>query len=449
MACPVCGEVCRCVPQSTPVVASAPCRFRFQPECTSQSIDPWAPTLIDPEAPDCSEQRFMASLDETSRPVSVPRFVIDREEKTGSSDSHGSQEGSGALDEIEATSTPEQPGAEGGPEGVPLALESAVSLPSAPDASSEKEGAIHASREALSAANEGDSFWKDEVAARLSHYRARRKPRPPKYPSLRLRFDPLDRKPDSEIRVDSRLISTRQEVVAVAAEPIREADNSEPYPGLPPVRTASGAVESARIIEFPRSYYASAYTQVATGDELADPVVDRPRIVEVPEIEMPVPALGGITLEPEVQEPERRPGFEIPLQSASKRQRLLASACDAAIVLGACAVFGYIFLKIAGVPPPLATFGGTAGTLIVFFWAAYQYLLLTYSGSTPGLRLARLHLSQFDGAPVDRRRRRWRAIASLLSALSLGLGYAWCFLDEDALCWHDRITRTYLAPLKQ
>jgi len=25
------------------------------------------------------------------------------------------------------------------------------------------------------------------------------------------------------------------------------------------------------------------------------------------------------------------------------------------------------------------------------------------------------------------------------------LGYAWCFFDEDQLCWHDRITRTYMA----
>ncbi len=28
------------------------------------------------------------------------------------------------------------------------------------------------------------------------------------------------------------------------------------------------------------------------------------------------------------------------------------------------------------------------------------------------------------------------------------MGYAWLFLDEDALCWHDRITHTYLAPRK-
>jgi hypothetical protein len=37
-------------------------------------------------------------------------------------------------------------------------------------------------------------------------------------------------------------------------------------------------------------------------------------------------------------------------------------------------------------------------------------------------------------------------LASFLSGLSLGIGYLWCFLDEDQLCWHDRITHTYMAP---
>jgi uncharacterized RDD family membrane protein YckC len=79
------------------------------------------------------------------------------------------------------------------------------------------------------------------------------------------------------------------------------------------------------------------------------------------------------------------------------------------------------------------------------FWAAYQYLLLVYSGATPGLRLARLQLARFDGSPAGRRLRRWRVLASFLSAASLGMGYAWVFLDEDSLCWHDRITHSYLG----
>jgi uncharacterized RDD family membrane protein YckC len=86
-----------------------------------------------------------------------------------------------------------------------------------------------------------------------------------------------------------------------------------------------------------------------------------------------------------------------------------------------------------------------AAALIACFWVGYQYLFLVHSGTTPGLRLAHLRLSRFDGQPVPRRLRRWRVLASALSGFSLGLGYAWCMLDEDQLCWHDRITHTYMA----
>ena len=35
------------------------------------------------------------------------------------------------------------------------------------------------------------------------------------------------------------------------------------------------------------------------------------------------------------------------------------------------------------------------------------------------------------------------ALALALSSVSLGLGFVWAIVDEDTLCWHDRITRTY------
>ncbi|HEX2599377.1 MAG TPA: RDD family protein, partial [Terriglobales bacterium] len=169
-----------------------------------------------------------------------------------------------------------------------------------------------------------------------------------------------------------------------------------------------------------------------------------PRIVEVPDMEPPAPALGGIILEAEEREPERRPGFEIPLTSAPMRRRLAATLCDAGLVSGACLLFGYISFRITGTLPLWKEMATLGIGLFGFFWATYLYLLLTYAGTTPGLSLAQLQLRRFDGSPVNRRTRRWRVIASVLSGLSLGLGYAWCFLDEDTLCWHDRITGTHL-----
>jgi len=89
---------------------------------------------------------------------------------------------------------------------------------------------------------------------------------------------------------------------------------------------------------------------------------------------------------------------------------------------------------------------GLGAALSSLFWAAYQYLLMIYAGTTPGLLIAKLRLAHFDGSRAGRKLRRWRVIASFLSAASLGMGYLWVFLDEDSLCWHDRITHTYLAP---
>ena len=64
----------------------------------------------------------------------------------------------------------------------------------------------------------------------------------------------------------------------------------------------------ARILEFPRSAAPPPVFPPAVFDELAEPVVDRPRILEVPELELPPPALGGILMDPVAEpEKERRP----------------------------------------------------------------------------------------------------------------------------------------------
>jgi uncharacterized RDD family membrane protein YckC len=147
-------------------------------------------------------------------------------------------------------------------------------------------------------------------------------------------------------------------------------------------------------------------------------------------------------------EAEKRPGIDIPLQSASLARRILAGGIDGLIVAASSALFAFIFWKVAAIRPPLVQIASLAAGITSLFWAAYQYLLIVYSASTPGLRVAGLQLSRFDGSATSRSLRRWRVLASYLSAASLGMGYSWVFLDEDVLCWHDRITHTYLAPRK-
>ena len=317
--------------------------------------------------------------------------------------------------------------------------------------------------------------WRVEVAARLERYRTRRKPRTPRYPSLLLPFDA----PESWSRPGPPAGSA-----VVAAAPARAGQdfafqtNAEPAalgaPSLAEPRQAlqqtfdeaeeqgpyrypeQAPEQSAKVIEFPRS----AAIPVFRPSDLADPVFDRdrPRIVEAPEILPPPPALGGMLIEPDQQEPaDQRAGADLPLPSASIFRRVLAALVDSVILATALAAFGAIFLRLNPslnpgpfrlnldlVRGPLPVLAGALGVIAVVLWAAYEFLFVVYTGSTPGLRAARLRLAAFDGAPLDRRLRRWRVLASFLSAFSAGLGFLWCVLDQDGLCWHDRITHTHV-----
>jgi uncharacterized RDD family membrane protein YckC len=286
----------------------------------------------------------------------------------------------------------------------------------------------------------GDS-WREELAAKMKLYRAHRRPRGPHYPSLQLKFEALESgataralptKDDAAALVEQRLADPTQDVLEPYQEPSEREDSF-----------AAVAVPSGKILEFP----APLVPPPPSIDELAEPILEHPRILEVPDVMPPPPALGGILIEPgEPPSRERRQGFELPLIAAPFSMRILAGGIDALIVVAAFALFAYTFLSVTSVLLPVRQAAGMAAGLLAVLWAGYQYLMLVYSGSTPGLKLAKLHLSRFDGTPVPLQLRRWRVLASLLSGLSLGLGYAWCFLDEDQLCWHDRITHTYMAP---
>jgi len=334
--------------------------------------------------------------------------------------------------------------------------------------------------------------WRVEVAAHLERYRTRRKPRTPRYPSLLLPFDA----PESWSRpapptgsAGTGAAETRSAAVATAPEragqdftfqtnfQTKEGPAAVVAPSLAAARRTSEPIseetpeqglyrypeqspeQSAKVIEFPRS----AAIPVFRPSDLADPVFDRdrPRIVEVPEILPPPPALGGMLIEPVPQESsDTRAGAGFPLSSASPSasiaRRALAGLVDGAVLGTALAAFAAIVLRlnpslnpVRGPLPTLAgrTLAGALGAVAVLLGAAYEFLFVVYTGSTPGLRAARLRLAAFDGSPLNRRSRRWRVLASFLSAFAAGLGYLWCVLDQDGLCWHDRITRTHVQSL--
>jgi len=368
---------------------------RFQPDDDAGTLPP--SRLVDPEAYDATEQEFAASLEETSS--AGARFIVEQDPSSLNQVPQESRDG-----------------------------ETAAAREQFPQHEKTAEEDSSAQRGKPEAPSPGQ--WRDEVAARVNHYRSRRRQRAPRYPSLQLKFAPQE-----PYFPETSTAAVPAESSAGTPVPILESS--------PPESPRLLETEGAKILEFPRS---SMFPPVVR-DELAEPVFVQPRILEVPDVLPPPPALGGILIEPgEEPESERRPGFELPLQAAPLTRRLLAGAIDAALVSAAFAFFAYGFYRITAIVPPWRQVATATSALLAAFWIGYEYLLLVYAGTTPGLRLARLQLSRFNGTPVPRRLRRWRVLASALSGLSLALGYAWCFLDEDELCWHDRITRTYMAP---
>ena len=303
--------------------------------------------------------------------------------------------------------------------------------------------------------SDDSSTWRREVAARLNRYQSRRKPRAPRYPSLRLRFEGEDATRGTATSVSQMPASNHAlalqefsstESASLAAARSYSADEPAEGPSVL-ARNASltpaPTTATAKIIEFPRSWTPPP----PRPDELADPVVDRPRILDVPDVIPSPPALGGITIEPAQQpELEKRPGIDFPLRTAAIERRVLSAIIDGLVIASAGGVFAFIFWKLTGICPPPVTIVAAAAGLGFLLWTVYQYILVVYAGTTPGLRLAGLELLRFDEARPSRRLRRWRVLASFLSSVSLCMGYLWVFLDEDSLCWHDRITRTYLAP---
>jgi uncharacterized RDD family membrane protein YckC len=392
-------------------------KARFQPDVEARV--PREPMLVDPEGYDASEQQFAASLEELS-----PQFVVQAHDQ-------GESENAGKVGNTAAG------------EAIPVSRESAIA-----------ESAIvtppaDASQSQTLQPPDPDS-WRQEVAVRLNNYRARRRPREPRYPSLQLKFDSSEPAWSAHVSAHEPRVpqpATRSAVALEAAHlapAILDAGTAERLAASAPA-AVNPPETTARIIPFP--FPRSANAPPRPLEELAGPVPDRPRILEVPEVAPLPPALGGILIE-SMEEPvnDRRPGFEIPLQAARLSPRLVAAVGDGALVLIAVAMAGWIFFRMAAPLPPARQLAAITVVVAGIFWFGYQYLLLVYTGTTPGLKLARLRLSRFDGSTTPRGIRRWRVLASALSGVSLGLGYAWCALDEDQLCWHDRITKTYLAP---
>lgn len=128
---------------------------------------------------------------------------------------------------------------------------------------------------------------------------------------------------------------------------------------------------------------------------------------------------------------------------ASIDRRVMAFAVDFAAVTAG--FLGFLAVFVASTPhlPTGFTAAALAGVVYIALWVLYQMLFFSLSGATAGMLYAHIALCTFDDQNPTRPALQRRLAAWWVSLLPLGIGFLWCFVDEDNLCWHDRITRTY------
>jgi uncharacterized RDD family membrane protein YckC len=134
--------------------------------------------------------------------------------------------------------------------------------------------------------------------------------------------------------------------------------------------------------------------------------------------------------------------FDLPMQPAPMDRRLLAASLDLGLILLGFLIFMAGFAAFSRPPSDMVAIAA-AGAIFLGLSAAYQWLFLTYSDATPGMRYARIALCTFEDSNPTVRTRRWRIAAFYFSAAAAGLGFLWMLLDVDHLGWHDRLSKTY------
>lgn len=309
--------------------------------------------------------------------------------------------------------------------------------------------------------------WRNEVTSRLQNYKARRR-RSLGNDTMSFNFESTTGnhvflKPEREpepvmVQPEAEPAPSYYAPDACAAEPmfqepaqdLTEKSPSEAQASFVEFTEPEPAVVAApaKLIFFPKPPLA-VETRI---DELAEPVFDTPRILDAPEsVETVAIPLADISLHPDPLDDDRAPYLEpeseLPVAVAPVAQRLFAEMLDTLLVLLATGVFGTILAHLA--PSTLAQDKRALlamGVVIPgIFWAVFKYLFIVHGGTTPGMQMARLQLVRFDGYAPEIGPRRYRAMAMLVSIFPLGLGLMWSFVDPDTLCWHDRISRTYLT----
>jgi uncharacterized RDD family membrane protein YckC len=167
----------------------------------------------------------------------------------------------------------------------------------------------------------------------------------------------------------------------------------------------------------------------------------------------PTPASGPARSEAQASLPRPKPASPHPHAEAVASEapiapiaiRAIAGLLDIAVVVVALGVFvGVCSLAGGAVVSEEGTVNALGFSFLIilsFYWIFY----LRYLGQTNGMTWLGLRVLNFDGQRPSDSQRLTRALGTILSAASLGLGFAWAVADEERLTWHDRMSKTFVT----
>ena len=130
---------------------------------------------------------------------------------------------------------------------------------------------------------------------------------------------------------------------------------------------------------------------------------------------------------------------------ASLSERRIAATIDAACLLFAYGGFLTLFGSLGGQFTVSKLSAAVYATTFAIVYLQYFALFTIFGGTTPGMMFRGLQVASFCGAPPTPRQMLLRSAGYMLSAGTFFLGFLWAWWDEDALTWHDRLSRTYLS----
>ena len=134
------------------------------------------------------------------------------------------------------------------------------------------------------------------------------------------------------------------------------------------------------------------------------------------------------------------------LTPASLWRRLAAMVYDSLLIFSILVIVGLTTLPFTN---GLGISRDNIFIRLYIFSALFVFLgwFWTHGGQTLGMRAWRIQVQTASGAPLDWRRSTRRYLASVLSWLSLGIGFFWQWIDKDHRTWHDRLSGTRLVVL--